>query len=54
MFECKKNLVLFKGYTDPQIGAKWTKICQNRGISDIFLPEDAIKPLKMNDFYQKI
>ena len=52
--EIKSNWVPFKGYTGPQIGLKWTKIGQNRGISDILGPDDAIKPLNMNDFYQKI
>ena len=52
--EIKLNLVPLKGYTGPQIGPKWTKIGQNGGIFDILEPEDAIKPLNMNDFYQKI
>ena len=38
---------------DPLIGLKWTKIAQNRDVSDILGPDDAIKPLNMNDFYQK-
>ena len=50
----KSYLVPFKGYKGPQIGPKWTKIGQNRSISDILGPDDAIKPLNMNDFYQKI
>ena len=38
----KSNQVPFKGYTGPQIGLKWTKIGQNRGISDILGTDDAI------------
>ena len=38
----------------PQIGPKWTKIAQNWDVSDILGPDDAIKPLNMNDFYQKL
>ena len=52
--EIKSSLVQFKGYTSPQIGPIWTKMGQNRGISDIFGREDAIKPLKMSDFNYKI
>ena len=52
--EIKSNFVPFKGYTGPQIGPNWTKIGQNRGISDILRPDEAIKPLNRNDFYQKI
>ena len=44
-YEIRSNVVPFKGYTGPQIGLKWTKIGQNRGISDILGPDDAIKPL---------
>ena len=49
--EIKSNWVPFKGFTGAQIGLKWTKIDQNGGNSDILGPDDAIKPLNMNDFY---
>ena len=52
--EIKSNFVPFKGYTGPHIEPNWTKIGQNRGISDILRSDDAIKPLNMNDFYQEI
>ena len=38
----KSKSLPFKGYTGPQIGLKWTKIGQNRGISDILGTDDAI------------
>ena len=38
----------------PSNWIKMNKNGHNRGISDILGPDDAIKPLNMNDFYQKI
>ena len=44
--QIKSNLVIFKGYKVPQIGPNQMKIGQNKGICNIFGPEDAFKPSK--------
>ena len=51
--EIKSNLANFKGYKGLQIGPKRKKISQNREFLYTFGPDNSIKPLNMNDLYQK-